>query len=271
MIRVELALLMRRPRTWVSLLLLAGLPTTVAIFVAATGVAPRPGTGPPFLAQILGNGQLFAAGALAIVLPLFLPVAVLVVAGDSIAGEAATGTLRYLLVRPVARTRLLVAKLASVATFVLVAVLLVSAAGFAIGSLLFTVTPGGGLPTLSGGPPIRGADAVLRIVVSVLYVGVSMLGVASFGLFFSTIVSQPLAASLGALAVLVSSTVLDALDAAGAVAPYLPTHYWFAFVDLFRSPILWRSVERGLALQAVYVVVLLGASWAYFSSKDITS
>jgi len=271
MIRVELALLMRRPRTWVSLALLAGLPTTVAIFVAATGVAPRPGTGPPFLAQILDNGQLVAAGALAIVLPLFLPVAVLVVAGDSVAGEAAAGTLRYLLVRPVARTRLLVAKLASVATFVLVAVLLVSAAGFAIGSLLFTVTPGGGLPTLSGGPPIRGTDAVFRIVVSVLYVGVSMLGVASFGLFFSTIVSQPLAATLGALAVLVSSTVLDALDAAGSVAPYLPTHYWFAFVDLFRSPILWRNVDRGLALQAVYVVVLLGASWAYFSSKDITS
>ena len=40
--------------------------------------------------------------------------AVAVVAGDSIAGEAQAGTLRYLLIRPVGRTRLLVAKLVSV-------------------------------------------------------------------------------------------------------------------------------------------------------------
>lgn len=271
MIRTELSLLLRRPRTWLSLLLLVSLPTGIAIFVAATGVAPRPGTGPPFLAQILGNGQLFAAGALAIVLPLFLPIAVLVVAGDSVAGEAASGTLRYLLVRPVARRRLLVAKLVSVITFVLLAVLVVSLAGFAVGSILFSVTPGGGLPTLSGGPPITGWDAIFRVVVSVLYVGVSMLGVASFGIFFSVIVSQPLAATLGGLAVLVSSSALDLLDAAGSVSPYLPTHYWLAFVDLFRQPILWRDVERGLGLQSVYVVALLALSWAYFSSKDITS
>jgi len=42
-------------------------------------------------------------------------------------------------------------------------------------------------------------------------------------------------------------------------------------VDLFRDPILWSEVERGVALQAVYVVVLLGAAWASFTTKDITS
>ena len=54
---------------------------------------------------VLTNGALFPAAALGIVLPLFLPVAVAVIAGDSIAGEASGGTLRYLLVRPVGRTR----------------------------------------------------------------------------------------------------------------------------------------------------------------------
>lgn len=50
---MELRLLVRRPRTWVSILLLAGLPTVVAIFLDATGVAPRPGEGPAFLSQVL--------------------------------------------------------------------------------------------------------------------------------------------------------------------------------------------------------------------------
>ena len=75
---------------------------------------------------MLTNGALFPLAALAIVLPLFLPIAVAVVAGDSIAGEAQAGTLRYLLARPAGRTRLLVAKLVAVLAFVLVTVLIVA-------------------------------------------------------------------------------------------------------------------------------------------------
>ena len=114
MIGVELRKLLRRPRTWVSIGLLAALPTVVAVFLAVSDVAPRPGTGPAFLSAVLANGALYPAAALAIVLPLFLPVAVAVVAGDAVAGEAQAGTLRYLLIRPVGRTRLLVAKLVSI-------------------------------------------------------------------------------------------------------------------------------------------------------------
>jgi ABC-2 type transport system permease protein len=42
-------------------------------------------------------------------------------------------------------------------------------------------------------------------------------------------------------------------------------------VDLFREPILWRDIERGLGIQLVYVVVFLGAAWANFATKDVTS
>jgi ABC-2 type transport system permease protein len=98
-----------------------------------------------------------------------------------------------------------------------------------------------------------------------------MLGVAAFALFFSTLTDSPLGATMGALAVLVASSLLFTLDAASPIAPYLPTRYWLAFVDLFRDPILWRDIIRGLALQAVYVGVLLVAAWANFTTKDITS
>ena len=98
-----------------------------------------------------------------------------------------------------------------------------------------------------------------------------MLCVAAMGLFLSTVTDSPLAAALGAMALLISSSLLLTLDAARALQPYLPTRYWLAFTDLFRDPILWRNVERGVLLQGVYVVVLLGAAWANFTSKDITS
>ena len=47
------------------------------------------------------DGALFPLAALGIVLPLFLPIAVAVTAGEAIAGEGQAGTLRYVLVRPV--------------------------------------------------------------------------------------------------------------------------------------------------------------------------
>ena len=268
MIRVEIGKLLRRPRTWVSLALLTGLPVVVAIFLAVTDLGPRPGEGPAFLSAVLNNGSLFPAAALAIVLPLFLPMAVATVAGDSIAGEASSGTLRYLLVQPVSRTRLLFAKLVTVVFFTFLAVILVAGVAYEVGTRLFGSHP---LPTVSGGAPLTTAQATIRVVLAVLYVGWSMLGVGAFGLFFSTITDSPLAASLGSLAVLISSTLLVTLEAAGSVSPYLPTRYWLAFVDLFRNPILWHDVQRGIALQAVYMVVLLGVSWANFASKDITS
>ncbi|HEV8373269.1 MAG TPA: ABC transporter permease subunit, partial [Actinomycetota bacterium] len=123
MLLVELRKLVGRPRTWVTIALLAGLPTLVAGFLKVSGIGPRPGQGPAFLAQVLDNGALFPAAALALVLPVFLPVAVAVVAGDAVAGEASAGTLRYLLTRPVGRTRLLVVKLVVTVVFVFLAVL----------------------------------------------------------------------------------------------------------------------------------------------------
>lgn len=270
MIGVEVRKLFGRPRTWVTVALLCALPALVAVFLAVTEVGPRPGEGPAFLSAVLGNGALYPAAALGIVLPVFLPVAVAVVAGEAVAGEASAGTLRYLLVRPVGRTRLLVAKLVSICLFVLVAVTAVAVSAYFIGTALLGTTPLATTTTMSG-TPLTPEDLAVRTVLMVLYIGWSMLGVASLSLFLSTLTDSALGAAMGGLALLVTSTVLVTLDAADAVRDYLPTRYWLAWVDLFREPILWRDLERGVLVQGVYVVVLLAMAWASFTSKDVTS
>jgi ABC-2 type transport system permease protein len=128
---------------------------------------------------------------------------------------------------------------------------------------------GGG--TSVSGTSLTQQELVQRALLAIGYVALSMLGVAAFGLFFSTLTDSPLGATMGALAVLVASSLLFTLDAASPIAPYLPTRYWLSFVDFFRDPILWRDVTRGVALQGVYVGVLLAAAWANFTTKDITS
>jgi ABC-2 type transport system permease protein len=280
-IRVELVKLVRRPRSWVSIALLCGLPVLVAVFVAVTHLAPPPGQGPALLSAVLSSGSLYPAAALAIVLPIFLPVAVAVVAGDSIAGEAGSGTLRYLLARPVGRTRLLAAKLVTLVVYTLAAVVLVALTAYLTGILLFgsqpvAATPGGlttsniAATSLSG-TGLSPADIALRTLGAVSFIAVSMLGVGAIALFLSTVTDSALGAALGALAALITSEVLVTLSAASAVNPYLPTRYWLAWIDFFRDPIVWRNIERGYAVQGAYVLVFLGAAWAHFATKDITS
>lgn len=298
MIAVELFKLVRRVRTWFTIGLICALPLMVAIFIAVTHLAPPPGQGSAFLSAVLSDGSLYPAAALALVLPVFLPVSVAVVAGDSIAGEASTGTLRYLLARPVSRTRLLIAKLISVTAYVLFAVIAVTVTSYATGVLILGPsraaavgspvsglsgsigTGSGGAPTAGlssggsitslSGTPLTTLQLAERVLGAVSFITVSMLGVAAIAIFLSTVTDSALGAAMGALATLVASEVLVTLNAATVVQPYLPTRYWLAWIDFFRDPVFWRNIERGFGIQAVYVVVFLGAAWANFATKDIT-
>jgi ABC-2 type transport system permease protein len=281
MIAVELHKLVRRPRTWISIGLICSLPIAVAIFVSVTNLAPPPGQGSAFLSAVLQDGSLYPAAALALVLPVFLPVAVAVVAGDSVAGEASAGTLRYLLIRPIGRTRFLVAKLVTIIAYVLLAVVTVAITSYLAGVLLLGSAapaavgqPGAvqaGAATSLSGPPLTALQLIERIGGAIVFITVSMLGVAAIALFLSTITDSALGSALGGLAVLIVSEVLATLNAAAAVGPYVPTRYWLAWIDFFRQPIFWRDIQRGFGIQVVYVAIFLAAAWANFATKDITT
>jgi ABC-2 type transport system permease protein len=158
LLRSELRILFRRLRTLAILTCLAGVPVLLAVAVKMFSAPSGPNEGPPFLYQVASNGLFVALTGLVVTLPLFLPLAVGVVAGDSLAGEANQGTLRYLLVVPTGRIRLLVVKLASVLIFCLVAAFTVALAGMAIGAVLFPLGP----VTLLSGDTIGASEAFGR-------------------------------------------------------------------------------------------------------------
>ena len=275
MIAVELRKLMLRPRVWLSILLLCAVPALVAVLLSISDLAPPPGQGGAFLSAVLDNGSLYPAAALAMVLPVFLPLAVAVYAGDAIAGEAATGTLRYLLVRPVSRLRLLTAKLTALTVYIVLAMTVVVVFSLVVGIALFgtgaeAVGRPGSVTSLSGAS-LDPDELAVRLMAAVGYIVVSMLGFGTIALFWSTLSDSALGAALASLAVLIASSVMQTLDAADPLKPYLPTNYWLAWIDFFRDPIFWHNIDRGLLLQAGYIVVFFGAAWANFATKDITS
>ncbi|MFJ6843047.1 ABC transporter permease [Streptomyces griseoluteus] len=271
LLRSELVTTLRRWRTLVLLAVLAAVPVLIGIAVRVEtgggGDPERGGGGPAFIAQVTNNGLFLVFTALAATLPFFLPMAVGVIAGDAVAGEAGAGTLRYLLVAPAGRTRLLLTKYATVLAFCLLATLVVAVSALAVGALLF---PLGEVTTISG-TRIGFGDGLLRALLIALAVAASLTGVAALGLFVSTLTNSGIAAMATTVGLLITVQILDQIPQLHAIQPYLFSHYWLSFADLLRDPVLWDDLRRDLVLQGVYAAVFGAAAWARFTAKDITA
>lgn len=260
----ELATLFRRLRTWMMLGALALVPILLAVAVRIAGGA-RAGRGPAFLDQITENGVFVGLAALTIAIPLFLPLTVSVVAGDTIAGEASSGTLRYLLVAPAGRAALLAVKYVVAAVFCVAATLILVAVGVVVGAILF----GAGPLTLLSGIQVSLADGLLRCLAVVAYVSVSMLGLAAIGLLLSTLRTVPVGAMAATAILPVAAQIVGQIPQLSALHPYLFTDRWLDFGDLLRSPISWDSFLDNALLQAVWIVVAGALAMWRFARRDV--
>ncbi|NLU70332.1 ABC transporter permease [Streptomyces sp. HNM0574] len=267
--RSELAVTFRRWRTLALLAVLAGIPVLVGVAVrieTADGGAAG-GGGPAFLSQITNNGLFLVFTSLAATLPFFLPLSVGVVAGDSVAGEAHAGTLRYLLVAPAGRTRLLCAKFAATLAFCGAATLVVALSALVTGALLFPV----GEVTLLSGTSVPFGEGLLRALAVAAAVALSLVGLAAVGLFVSTLTNSGVAAMAATVGLLITVQILNTVPQLDSVHPYLFPHHWLSFADLLRDPVLWAGLLKNLGLQALYAAVFGSAAWARFTSRDVTA
>jgi ABC-2 type transport system permease protein len=263
-LRSELALIFGRRRNQAGLGILALVPIMIAVTVKVS--TPRGGRGPDFFTSITSNGLFVALAALSIELTLFLPLAVAVIAGDSVAGEANIGTLRYLLTVPVHRSRLLGVKFAAITIFSLVVTVWVSLVGSVAGLALF----GGGQMTTLSGTEIGMGSAVLRVLMATIYLGLCFASLGAIGLFISTMTEQPIGATIAVVVINVMSFILDSIPQLSWMHEWLPTHWWMSFGDFLRSPVAWSDVTRGLLTSAGYMLVFWLAAWARFSDKDVS-
>lgn len=270
LLRSELRLVFGRRRNLALLGALACVPVLIAVAIRLAGGTGRRGGGeggPAFIGSIAGNGLFVAFTALVVTLPLFLPLAVSVAAGEAVAGEASIGTLRNMLVVPVSRTRLLVVKFAGVAAFGVAAAFTVAVAGLLIGLALFPIGP----VTLLSGGTLPVGTAVVRVFLVALYVAAMLAGLAAIGLFASTLTEVPIAAMAVTAITAVVVEILDAVPQISVIHPYLLTDWWLKFGDLLRDPVVYGDMTRGLLVTLAYVAVFGSLAWARLTSKDISS
>jgi ABC-2 type transport system permease protein len=267
LLRSEVSLVLRRRRNLALLAVLAAVPVLLGLVLRFSSASSGGGNGPAFLSQVTGNGVFLAFLALVVESTLLLPLAVAVVAGDAIAGEANRGTLRYLLAVPAGRTRLLGIKLTAIAAFCVAACLLASAAAVAVGAILFPVGP----VTLLSGTSVSLGAGLLRLLLVALYLAGAMTSLGMIGLAISAFTEHPVGAIAAILVLTLASEVADTVAQLGAVHPYLPTHWWLSFDALLRTPVTWPDLAHGLLSFAVYAALFASVAWARFTTADITA
>jgi len=264
-LRSELLMVFRRKRNIAMLIVLALVPILIgtAVFVAA----PRPGEGPPLVSQIAGNGLFLSFAALTICLPVLLPLAVSVIAGDAFAGEASTGTLRYLLTVPVSRTRLFAIKSAGVLAYVAAAILIIIVVGAIVGATYFGING----VTLLNGETVSNGEGALRAAGIALFVFVDLLGLAALAMFISTLTEVPIGAMAATVVLAIVFAVLEAVPQLGSFRSLLLTHHWFGFGELLRGEVNMGWLLRDTTIPLSYTAIFAAAAWARLATADVTS
>jgi ABC-2 type transport system permease protein len=261
-------MIFRRRRNQALLVVLGCVPILIAIAIKVSGGGSGGnGDAATLFGSITENGVFVAFSALFVVMPLFLPMAIAVVSGDAVSGEANVGTLRYLLAVPVGRSRLLAVKYAGIVVWCLACAAVVAVVGALIGLALF----GGGDVTLLSGTSVSFAAGLWRLALVAGYVAVNIAAIGAIGLFVSTLTEVPVAAMATTLGLTITSQVLDAVPQISAVHPWLPSHYWQLFIDILRDPMALDRVGHGLLVSATYAVLFLSLAWARFNNKDVSS
>jgi ABC-2 type transport system permease protein len=278
MIGIELAKQWRRPRTLVTFAALASfaLALTVALEISGGGELQRVGDIPLFIVPDR-SGVSVPVIALASTMKFFLPLAVAVFAGESVAGEAGWGSLRYALARPVSRTRYLLSKLAVALGLSLAAVALVPLAALAAGTIAFGWHPltaiDGSASTAAHSTIVRFATgaALARLGIGTAYVAAGMMSIFAFAFLLSTLTSRPFAAVAGGVGLTVVSRVLNAdyLPGVAILNHWMPNNDVDLWQHFFQEPSQTTGMGHFLALQVIYAAVFLAIAWWWFERKDI--
>lgn len=260
----ELGLTFRRPRNLVMLAALACVPVVIGVTLRIVG-GDEGISG--VIADVAGNSLMLTFVSLSFLVLLLMPMAVSLVAGDALAGEASAGTLRYLLAAPAGRTRLLAVKYLNAVFFGFAATAVVALSALATGLALFPA----GEVTLLSGTTIGMGEGLLRVLVAVGYVGVGMAALAAVALALSAFTEVPVGAVAGTMGLVIVCQVLRAVPSLEPLEPYLLPSRFTDFDAVLRDPIDTRALLDGLLALGAYIVLALSVAWARFTGKDITS
>jgi ABC-type transport system involved in multi-copper enzyme maturation permease subunit len=221
------------------------------------------------------NGLTFALYSLMFSFSLLIPIFVAMTAGAQIAGEARTGTLRMICVRPISRVSIFLSKFLMVALHVYLLLAFFIALNLLVG--LFFI--GWGDIEMYPGPlnlvdePGRLArdEALWRFLYASFSGTWALLVVAALAMFFSVIFETPVMAVVATLAIYIMLYIIGRIEFFEHLRPYFFTTDMDFWRDVFKPEIPWLSFYHYGSICGAYIFGLLLSAVLIFDRKDITS
>ena len=187
------------------------------------------------------------------------------VAGDIVANEDSTGTLKALFTRSARRDQILAGKVLATFTYVGALLLAILTTGMIAG-----ISAWGFHPVVSlSGVRLSAAHAFGLTFAALGVYAVPLLAVAAFGIFLSAVTRNSAAAIVGTLMVSLLIQLVGILPGLGGLHPYLLSTQFNAWQGLLRQPVDWAPVIRSAWVCSLYGLPSLAAAYLVFLRRDV--
>jgi ABC-2 type transport system permease protein len=279
MIAVEFAKQLRRARTWVVAAICIVIPFLVGLgFKLGGNNGPNGGTdgggGLSFVTH--QSGIVVGIFALLFSSVLLIPIVFAIFTGEPVAAEARCGSLRYLLIRPVSRPKVLGSKLGVSIVLAVGTALLIPITGTIAGIAFFGLHPihTFGVSASNGfSPPVivtfSVGQSLSRLALATAYTLFEMLSVIGVATLVGVATENVLAAMASGIGLYIVSAILDALSGLSRIHPLLPVHYLQDWTNLFVPGSSLAGMARGAVSAAIWGVVPILLAFRIFQRKDI--
>lgn len=217
------------------------------------------------------NGNLVAFIVLQMLI-IHIPLLVALVTGDLVSGEAASGTIRMLLTKPISRTQLLLSKFIAGAVYTLCLIIWLGILAVIVGKVLFGT---GDLMVLNsdGLVILQEQDVNWRYAGGFAVAFLALLTVSTLSICLSCFSNNSIGPIVVTMAIIILFTIIGTLDVKlfDAIRPYLFTTHMASWRSFFEDPIPFESIYQSIVVLIVHIVVLVIITILKFNKKDITS
>ncbi len=207
-------------------------------------------------------------------LHIHIPFLITLVAGDIVSNEATSGTVRFLLIRPPSRSKIITAKYLTTLFYTTGLVIFLALICISLGLILF----GSGDLIMNYQTKFRivfipEAEVPIRMFLAFTAAVWSMTVVASLAFLFSTLAENSIGPIIGTMAVVIVFLVIGnfPFDFFRMLTPYLFTTYMIFWQQFLDDPISWQEIGKSATILGFHSIGLFLIAFTAFNRKDIKS
>ena len=200
-----------------------------------------------------------------------IPFLIMLVAGDVVAGEGASGTFRIILTRRISRFKVLIAKLIATYLYTIIFITFFALMSLGLGSVWLGV---GDLVVIDEGILILSQDMAWgRFALAFLFATYVMIVVATLCFMFSSMVNNGIGPIIGAMSIIIIGLAISniPIDIFEKISPYIFTSYFDIWAKAFFDPIPWKDIGNDVIVLTSYTLVFIIISIIHFIRKDIST